>query len=89
VILLSLAIAFAAGGLTSVAFGVHCFAQSEPGIRCGVLLVAVPLATLPLAGGLAVVAAGFAGWLVREEQSDEAAAEAGSEAENARRAPQA
>ena len=88
-ILLGLAIAFAAGGLTSIAFGVHCFAQSEPDIRCGVLVVAVPLATLPLGVGLAIVAAGLAGWLVREEQSDEAAADAGSEAENARQAPQA
>ena len=88
-ILLGLAIVFVAGGLTSIAFGVHCFAQSQPDIRCGVLLVAVPLATLPLAVGLAVVAAGLAGWLVRDEQSEEPAADAGSEAENSRQAPQA
>ncbi|MCZ6546004.1 MAG: hypothetical protein O6913_09915 [Chloroflexi bacterium] len=87
-ILLGLAIIFVAGGLTAIAFGVHCFVQSEPDIRCGVLLVAVPLATLPLAAGLTVVAAGLAGWLVREEQSEKPAADAGSEAENTRQAPQ-
>jgi hypothetical protein len=65
---------FAAGlaamGLTSLAFGIACVAEPDPGTECAVLIAAVPLVTLPMAFGLAVVGAGFAGWLVRGIDED-------------------
>ena len=57
--------ASAATGLTSLAFGIACVAEPDPGTECAVLIAAVPLVTVPMAFGLAVVGAGFAGWLVR------------------------
>ena len=60
-----------AGGLASLAFGIECFATDDPGTRCGVLAVAIPLVTLPLGGGLGVVGMGLAGRLVRAQTDDE------------------
>ncbi len=67
------------GGLASLAFGIECFATDDPGARCGVLTVAVPLVTLPLGGGLAVVGMGLAGRLVREPTDDEMPSESSTE----------
>lgn len=64
------AAALAATGLTSLAFGIACLTEPDPGTECAVLIAALPLVTLPMAFGLAIVGAGFAGWLVRETDED-------------------
>ena len=69
IVLAGAALAFA-GGLASLALGIECFTE-DPVARCGVLAVAVPLVTLPLGAGLAVVGMGLAGRLVREGSEDE------------------
>ncbi len=71
VVVLAGAVLAIAGGLASLAFGIECFATDDPSTRCGVLTVAVPLVTLPLGAGLAVVGMGLAGRLVRELTEDE------------------
>ncbi len=69
---LAVAVVAASGGLTSLAFGIRCLTQPDPGADCAVLVAAVPLVTLPLAAGLGVIGAGMAGWLVRDEADAEA-----------------
>ena len=66
-----IAAGLAATGLTSLAFGIACVTEPDPGTECSVLIAAVPLVTLPMAFGLAIVGAGFAGWLVRGIDEDD------------------
>ncbi len=72
-----IAAVLATAGVTSLGFGIVCVTEPDPGAECALLVAAVPLITVPLAVGLAVVGAGFAGWLVRDidetrDESDEA-----------------
>lgn len=59
------------GGLLSLALGVQCFVAGDGDAGCAVLTVVVPGLTLPLAAGLAILAAGFQGWLVAKPEEEE------------------
>lgn len=59
------------GGLLSLALGVQCFVDGDGDAGCAVLTVVVPGLTLPLAAGLAILAAGFQGWLVVKPEEEE------------------
>ena len=60
------ALSAAGGGLTSLGFGVACFADGHRDATCAVLTVVVPLITLPLALGMAILSAIWRGWLTSD-----------------------
>ena len=58
--------AAAGGGLTALGFGVACFVGGDRDATCAVLTVVVPLITLPLALGMAILGATWRGWLTSD-----------------------
>ena len=56
------------GGLTSLGLGILCLTRPDPGVDCAVLVVVVPMLSLPIGAGLGIFGAAAAGWLVRETE---------------------
>ena len=71
--LLLLAVVAISGGLTSLGLGIHCLTRPDPGVDCAVLIMLVPMLSLPIGAGCGIFGAAAAGWLVRAEGEEPAA----------------